>query len=103
MKAFSKLLSVLTPFKADFSKDELAKRLAEIHGELIVIHPFRDGNGRTTRLLCDLLLIQAGKKALDTIIFYKKSFLTKYHSAIKEIWQHKNYKELEDLFFNLMA
>lgn len=28
--------------------------------ELNVIHPFRDGNGRTSRLFCELLALQAG-------------------------------------------
>lgn len=33
---------------------ELAKKLAIIHNEFNVIHPFRDGNGRTIRLFLDL-------------------------------------------------
>lgn len=33
---------------------------AEAHYRLVSIHPFRDGNGRTGRLLMNLLLIQAG-------------------------------------------
>jgi len=102
MKEFSKLLSKLTPFNSDMSKNEIARKIAEIHGELIVIHPFRDGNGRTTRLLCDLLLIQAGKKPLDTRLFYDKSFLRKYHSAIREVWHNKIYSDLEEIFFKLI-
>lgn len=33
---------------------------ARIHGELVKIHPFTDGNGRTSRLLMNLVLMQAG-------------------------------------------
>ncbi len=33
---------------------------AEAHLELVTIHPFVDGNGRTARLLMNLLLIQEG-------------------------------------------
>lgn len=33
---------------------------ALIHGELVTIHPFLDGNGRTARLLMNLALLQAG-------------------------------------------
>lgn len=102
MKAFSKRLSELTPVNESISKQELAKIIAEIHGELIVIHPFRDGNGRTTRLLCDMVLLQAGRNALDTNIFYKKEFIEKYHSAILKVWKQKDYSELETLFFQLL-
>ena len=33
---------------------------ADAHLKLVTIHPFVDGNGRTARLLMNLLLIQAG-------------------------------------------
>ena len=40
----------------------LAQELARTHNELIRIHPFLDGNGRTTRLFNDLQAVQAGKR-----------------------------------------
>jgi cell filamentation protein len=39
--------------------------LAIVHTELILIHPFRDGNGRCSRLLAMLMGLQAGLPALD--------------------------------------
>ncbi|CBL46692.1 Filamentation induced by cAMP protein Fic [gamma proteobacterium HdN1] len=36
---------------------------ARIHGELVKIHPFIDGNGRTSRLLMNLVMMQAGLPA----------------------------------------
>lgn len=33
---------------------------AEMHERLITIHPFIDGNGRTARLLMNLILLQSG-------------------------------------------
>ena len=36
-------------FLLGLSKDEMAKRLAYYWAELNVLHPFREGNGRTTR------------------------------------------------------
>lgn len=36
------------------------ERAARVHGEFVKIHPFTDGNGRTSRLLMNLILMQAG-------------------------------------------
>ena len=36
---------------------------ARAHGELVKIHPFTDGNGRTSRLLMNLILLQSGLPA----------------------------------------
>lgn len=44
---------------------ELVSYLAECHVEFILIHPFREGNGRLSRLLCDVLSVLAGKGLLD--------------------------------------
>lgn len=45
--------------------DDQAQALAVVHAELILIHPFRDGNGRCARLLATLMGLQAGLPALD--------------------------------------
>ncbi len=39
---------------------EVARRMAQVHAELLLIHPFRDGNGRLARWLADLMALQAG-------------------------------------------
>ena len=39
--------------------------LAESHVEFILIHPFREGNGRLSRLLLDYLAVNAGFCLLD--------------------------------------
>jgi len=39
---------------------DVARRIAEVHGDLLLIHPFRDGNGRLARWLADLMALQAG-------------------------------------------
>ena len=47
------------------ARSELVTYLAECHVEFILIHPFREGNGRLSRLLCDVLSVLAGKGLLD--------------------------------------
>ena len=45
--------------------DEQARAMAVVHAELILIHPFRDGNGRCARALASLMGFQAGLPGLD--------------------------------------
>lgn len=45
--------------------DDVCQALAEVHVELMLIHPFRDGNGRLGRLLATLMALQAGLPVLD--------------------------------------
>jgi len=47
----------------------LMEHLAAIHADFERIHPFRDGNGRTGRLVLNLLLVRRG---LAPAIIYKK-------------------------------
>jgi len=47
------------------SRGEVAHALAEVHVELMLIHPFREGNGRLGRLLTTLMGLQAGLPPLD--------------------------------------
>ncbi len=42
-----------------------AQALGVVHAELILIHPFREGNGRCSRLLAMLMALQAGLPVLD--------------------------------------
>lgn len=47
------------------SRDEVAHALAEVHVELMLIHPFREGNGRLGRILATLMALQAGLPILE--------------------------------------
>lgn len=57
-------LRTYTPCTAE-SLDEIAKALAVVHTELMLIHPFREGNGRVGRLLAVAMGFQAGLPPLD--------------------------------------
>jgi len=43
----------------------LSEAMAVSHVEFILIHPFREGNGRLARLLADVMAVQAGGDPLD--------------------------------------
>ncbi len=57
-------LASLTPCTG-MNDTELAHALAVTHAELILIHPFREGNGRLTRLLNTLMALQAELPGID--------------------------------------
>ena len=61
---------------------------AEMHERLVCIHPFIDGNGRTSRLLMNLILLQNGY-----VIANIKGELTsrmKYYNALESCHAEKN-------------
>lgn len=47
-------------YLVDLPREQFVARLAHYYCELNVIHPFRDGNGRTQRLLFEVISINAG-------------------------------------------
>ena len=44
---------------------EVARCIAEVHAELLLIHPFREGNGRLARWVSDLMAFQAALPGPD--------------------------------------
>ncbi|WP_323018706.1 Fic/DOC family protein [Castellaniella sp.] len=46
-------------------RSDLVDAIALTHVEFILIHPFREGNGRISRLLADVMAVQAGVGPLD--------------------------------------
>jgi len=70
-----KMLAELVEFMNDdktYAIDPLLK-MAMAHYQFEAIHPFRDGNGRTGRILCILYLIEKG--LLDMPILYLSSYV----------------------------
>jgi len=53
-----------TPCHA-FNTVQLTEAIALTHIEFILMHPFREGNGRISRLLADVMAVQAGHEPLD--------------------------------------
>lgn len=59
-----KVLSQYTPCNK-MADDALVEAIAIVHVEFILVHPFREGNGRIARLLANVMAVQAGKPELD--------------------------------------
>lgn len=75
---------------------EIAAALAVVHAELILIHPFRDGNGRVARILSLLMGLQAGLPPLDFTPLSgrrRPTYIAAIHAAIG-----RNYQPLTRLF-----
>jgi cell filamentation protein len=59
-----KYLSLYTPCHS-MDDDGLIEAIALVHVEFILVHPFREGNGRIARLLATVMALQADKPELD--------------------------------------
>lgn len=86
-KLLSKLdqewLSKLTPCN-EMNREEAIHAIAQIHVELILIHPFREGNGRIARLLSDAMAYQAGLGLLnyDDWNQNKEAYIQAIHAGV---------------------
>ena len=51
--------------------EAIIRYLAQSHVEFILIHPFREGNGRLSRLLLNVMAVEAGFEPLDFQLWEK--------------------------------
>lgn len=77
-----------------YAYDPLIK-LAVSHYQFKAIHPFRDGNGRTGRILSILLMIQ--KKLLDVPILYLSAYIIAnkddYYALLNKVTTLRSWEE----------
>jgi cell filamentation protein len=78
----------------------VAAALAEVHVELVLIHPFREGNGRLSRLLATLMALQAGLPLLD-FSGLAESSRQGYFAAV-QAGLDRNYRPMTDLFTQII-
>lgn len=93
-------LREFTPCRFE-NPDEQARALAVVHAELILIHPFREGNGRCTRLLATLMGLQAGLPALDFGGIRgetKRRYIAAVHAALG-----RDYQPMTGIFRGVIA
>ena len=65
--------------------EQVARALAIVHAELVLVHPFREGNGRCARLLAAIMTLQAGLPALDfggVAGYAKRRYIEAIHAAM---------------------
>lgn len=95
-----KILREYTPclFESD---EEIVTALAIVHTELMLIHPFREGNGRAGRLLAVLMALQVGLPGLDfTGIRGRKR--KEYFTAVQSGLNH-DYEPMKKIFMSVLS
>lgn len=73
----------LTKFSvlSSLTRSELVTYLTESHIEFILAHPFREGNGRISRLMLDVMAVKAGYSMFDYSLWDENK--TYYFKAIQ--------------------
>ena len=71
---------------------------AEMHERLVTIHPFLDGNGRTSRLIMNLILLQHGFPL--AIIGGDYDSRMAYYNALERIQTHNDKSKFIELIAN---
>lgn len=77
---------------------EYIKHVARVHHQITVIHPFPEGNGRTTRAFMNVQLVRAGLCPIYIKVEEKKDYISALEQADKE----NNYNKLYEIIFKVM-
>jgi len=104
MKDFEKNeLKMYTPCRTTDVK-ELALALSVVHIEFILIHPFREGNGRLARMMAYIMGLQAGYPPLnfesidDKAAATHKEYIVAIHKGIS-----KDYSAMQEIFEGIIT
>jgi cell filamentation protein len=93
-------LTRYTPCRFDALEGQ-AEALAITHAELVLIHPFREGNGRSARLLAALMALQAGLPLLDfrgVVASERQRYIAAVQAAMD-----RNYGPMQEVFKRVIA
>ena len=93
-------LKAYTPcqFKTD---KEIITALAVVHTELMLIHPFREGNGRAGRLLAVVMALQVGLPGLDFAGLRGKK--RKEYFAAVQAGMERDYEPMKKIFWSVLS
>lgn len=103
METFGKSeLKLYTPCRLKDIK-KLALALAIVHVEFILIHPFRDGNGRISRMISYIMGLQAGYPPFNFASIEDKNNIdhSKYIEAI-HLGMGKDYSAMQSIFKRIL-
>ena len=101
---FNELAKVDQEIKSFFKdKDRMKasdyiKHVVRMHHRITVIHPFPEGNGRTTRAFMNVQLVRAGLTPVYIKVEEKKNYI----AALEKADIEKNYDDLYECIFKIM-
>ncbi len=93
-------LHIYTPCRFK-TLEKVIKALAIVHTELVLIHPFREGNGRVARMLATLMALQSELPPLDFRNMIGKG-KKDYIKAVQE-GMERNYQPMEKIFASVIC
>jgi len=82
-------------------REDILQALTIVHVEFLLIHPFREGNGRLARLLSILMALQAGLPLLDFSNIKGKE-KEKYFAAVRA-GLDQNYQFMQQIFDDVLS
>jgi len=88
-------LALYTPCRFA-QREEITHALAVVHVELLLIHPFREGNGRLARMLASIMTLQAQLPPLEFSMLKGKK-KQEYFEAV-QFGLNRNYEPMEKIF-----
>ena len=84
--------------RMDMTMSEYAKHVARIHHRITVIHPFPEGNGRTSRAFMNMQLVSAGMLP----VYIKVEEKNEYIDALARADELQDYDELYEIVLRLI-
>ena len=84
--------------KADITMSEYIEHVVRTHHHITVIHPFPEGNGRTSRAFMNMQFVRAGIMPIYIKVEDKKDYL----EALSRADQCGDYNELYEIVFKLI-
>lgn len=94
-------LCEFTPCRSGIRGGDIVHAVAVVHTELVLIHPFREGNGRLARMFAVLMGLQAGLPPFD-FGGIKGKQKQKYFAAVQACMGY-NYEPMESIFRAVLA
>jgi cell filamentation protein len=91
MEQFAQQVLSRTPFLSE-DNEILFSFLAELIGEYLALHPFREGNGRSAFILSELVLLQNGMLPLNE--YNRRRDQDHYYAACEDARLRKDYRAL---------